>query len=132
MELVNDMRLCLNDDPGKIYADWEQDNYRCLVMRGPSSICGYIGVKPDHPYFGKDYSSLEHYIECHGGLTFAREGNGHWPEGYWWFGWDYAHYGDACFYELKEGRVNYDEFEYSPQDVYNEFPEVIEQFKAIK
>jgi len=133
MELKDSMKDCLDDAPGTIYADWEQDGYRCLIMRGPCSICGYIGMKEGHPAFGKDYNDID--VRCHGGLTFAHDdktGGDRWPSGWWWFGWDYAHYGDVPFYDLRDGRVYYDDQEWSPKDVCAEFPEIIEEFNKVQ
>jgi len=115
---------CRSHEKGRIYADWMDGEFRCLIMRGPASLCGYIGVPKTHPFYGKDYSGLD--IDCHGGLTFANEAHDKWPEGYWWFGWDYAHYHDAAFYD---SYANYDEMEWDPTLVYGEFSDVIKQFR---
>ena len=131
------MRECTNDKPGTIYADWKHGNYRCIIMRGPCALCGYIGVKSDHPAFGKDYSDID--VSCHGGLTFSQEGKdeGNWPSGWWWFGWDYGHSGDASFYDFDERYSHYrysfsgSIIEWSPQNVYNEFEEVIGEFEKL-
>ena len=125
MDLVNKtFEECKSDKAGDIYADWIDGEFRCLIMRGPCSLCAYIGVPNGHPFYGKDCSDLD--IDCHGGLTFSAEAHGKWPEGYWWFGWDYGHYGDAVFYDKF---YNYDELQWEPEWVYNEFPEVIAQFR---
>ena len=43
----------------------------CLIVRGPvGALCGYVGVSPDHPLYGKGHDDLD--VEVHGGLTFAR------------------------------------------------------------
>lgn len=34
--------------------------------------CGYVRVKPGHPWHGKDYNDIEDDIDVHGGLTYAR------------------------------------------------------------
>lgn len=46
--------------------------------------------------WGEDsHPSPECLISVHGGLTFSGEGGGEiWLSGYWWFGFDAAHYGD--------------------------------------
>ena len=65
-----------------------------LPMMTTGYGCGYIGVPVEHPWYDKDYSQLE-YVSVHGGLTYsdfnvAKEP----PDGYWWIGFDTAHYGD--------------------------------------
>jgi hypothetical protein len=92
---------CKTDKAGTIYAEWEEDGYKLLIMRGPASLCAYIGVPKGHPLYGKDYDEVD--IDCHGGLTFSGEGSQdtsvYRTPGYWYFGWDYAHFGDVNFYD---------------------------------
>jgi hypothetical protein len=55
--------------------------------------CGYIGVPPEHPWYGKSYNELE--VSIHGGLTYSENSVGkEAPDGYWWLGFDTAHLGD--------------------------------------
>jgi hypothetical protein len=78
--------------------EWESQGLPCLILRGPGkSLCGYVGVSEEHPAYGRDYSDrLLYDIDVHGGLTFAGQGDGkHRPAGYWWLGFDCAHFGDA-------------------------------------
>lgn len=54
---------------------------------------GYIGIPPEHPWYGKDYDDID--ANVHGGLTYSnpckpREK----PDGYWWIGFDTAHLND--------------------------------------
>ncbi len=91
---------------GHIAADYEENGVRVLIMRGASSLCAYIGIPEDHPLAGFKYDTLP--IRCHGGLTFGQKGQGRrvtddgtergWPEGYYWYGWDYGHSGDYATY----------------------------------
>lgn len=94
-------KLLAKDDVGKIYIDRFQENVRVLVMRGPVSLCVYLGIPVDHPLAGNNYDDLP--VSCNGGLTFGGTGEGKgdfWPKGYYWYGWDYAHCNDLCFYDL--------------------------------
>ena len=90
-------------------AQWTDDATRlpCLIVRGPhGALCGYVGVSPDHPWFGKGYD--DEAADVHGGLTFSgscqeggdpsrgichipAEGQ---PDNVWWLGFDCAHYRD--------------------------------------
>ena len=76
-------------EPDKI--QWVDDatNLDCLIVRGPlGALCGYVGVPPEHPWHGRDYSDThyndegeydtevaktapDYIIEVHGGLTYA-------------------------------------------------------------
>lgn len=77
----------------------------CIVRRSPTSgaWCGYVGVPAGHPYYGKDYDSIEG-LSVHGGLTYAapcmeHEGEHaicHAPlpgesDRVWWLGYDCGH-----------------------------------------
>lgn len=65
---------------------------------------GYVGVSKDHPWYGKDYDSINAHV--HGGLTFSNlgarlKGRKAFLEGaiskhldLWWVGFDTAHYDD--------------------------------------
>src|SRR3972149_9521935 len=66
------------------------------VMRGPVSLCAYVGVPMDHSLAYQKYQDID--LDCHGGLTFSQVGDGiKWEAGYWWLGWDYAHFGDRTY-----------------------------------
>lgn len=82
----------LNHKTGYIAHDICQDGARIIVMRGPAAWCAYLGVPKDHPLAGLDYDDIP--LDCHGGLTYASEGKGHWPSDRYWYGWDYSHAGD--------------------------------------
>jgi hypothetical protein len=107
-----------SDEPDK--AQWydEATGLPCLVVRGPcGALCGYVGVRPGHPWHGVEYDSVETVEEdewgckspdVHGGLTFSAPcthgadpatGICHIPapgdtDNIWWLGFDCAHAGD--------------------------------------
>jgi len=85
---------------GTIYIDSYQDGVRYIIMRGTASLCAYVGIPLDHPLAGFNYNDIP-LNDVHGGLTFGREGNGLRPKGWFWYGWDYAHSGDLCFYSIE-------------------------------
>lgn len=101
-------------------AEWESHGFQCHIIMHPSlgHRCGYVGVPKGHPWFGIDYdgctlgtecpnialresepdgyhSCYDHspngLVEVHGGLTYAASDD----EGWWYFGFDFAHSGDA-------------------------------------
>lgn len=57
---------------------------------------GYVGVHPDHPWFGQSENDIED-VWVHGGLTYAADTL---PQelqvesGLWWVGFDTGHAGD--------------------------------------
>lgn len=91
-----------------------QCNYGILkgaILRNPS-LCAYIGVPKWHNLAGVHYGGsvqadgetitvidIDEIIDVHGGVTFSGDFDDRLPEGYWWFGWDHGHFGDATFYE---------------------------------
>lgn len=78
------------DEPDR--QEFEYAGLKCLILRHPElkHLCGYVALPKGHPCYGKDYDDIG--VEVHGGLTFAREGDGKdWAKGYWWLGFDCAH-----------------------------------------
>ena len=62
---------------------------------------GYVGVPPNHPWFGKDYNELD--VDVHGGLTFSNKAAPkEQPDSYWWIGFDTCHYQDNKYNCSKE------------------------------
>jgi hypothetical protein len=78
-------------EPDKIQWIDDATDLDCLMVRGPGGHwCGYVGVPPEHPWHGVEYSasvpsikcdhdwhgdggcSPESVIDVHGGLTFSR------------------------------------------------------------
>ena len=77
-----------DNEPDKVQWKDPYSGLPCLAVRGPiGAWCGYVGVGPEHPWYGKDYSkcctlpepcgesycphSPEAQMHVHGGLTFA-------------------------------------------------------------
>ncbi|MEE9510418.1 MAG: hypothetical protein V3V81_07990 [Candidatus Bathyarchaeia archaeon] len=120
------------DEMGTIYYDKFDEGVRFIVMRGPVSLCGYVGIPAKHPLAGHNYDDLP--IEAHGGLTFSQRGKGgedHWPRGYWWYGWDYAHSGDYAFYDLKDPSWKTDEKKWVVKEVIDDSWDALYGFKKL-
>lgn len=82
----------------------ETTGYPCLIKRSDyaGSLCGYVGVTPDHPWYGKHHDEID--VSAHGGLTYSDlceqgpedhtichvPGPGE-PEPLWWLGFDCGH-----------------------------------------
>jgi len=97
-------------EPDKIqWVDWAT-GLDCLIVRSNphiGSLCGYVGLPPNHPLHGSDYKDMD-FVDVYGGLTFADsclegfpEGEGvcHVPEpgrpkDVWWLGFDCGHFMD--------------------------------------
>ncbi|KWA83853.1 hypothetical protein WL29_21035 [Burkholderia ubonensis] len=66
-----------------------ESGLRVLVVRGPFSFLGYVGVRADHTL-----AELEDlHFQCHWGITFNGWGDtdSFREPGWYWWGWDYAH-----------------------------------------
>ena len=116
------------DEPGTVYYDEHSGGVRLLVLRGPCSVNAYLGVPLSHPLAGFDYDDLP--LDVHGGLTFSSEGGGNsgFPEGWFWYGWDYAHAGDRPMYDSsfrKRGK------EWTPKMVYQEAKQALWDFRRL-
>ena len=95
-------------EPDKVQWAGPETNYPCIAVRQRHSghWCGYVGVEPDHPAFGKGYDDLD--CTVHGGLTYADSCQADRPEeiavchvpapgepdNIWWLGFDCAHADD--------------------------------------
>lgn len=91
-------------EPDFVYYQDYQTKLHCLIQRNNyGSLCGYVAIEKDHPYFGIDYNDYETVdIQVHGGLTFS--GPIELPEetrikeleglDLWWFGFDCSHIHD--------------------------------------
>lgn len=107
------------DEPDKVQWVDEVTGLDCLIVRNRfGGLCGYVGVPPEHPWHGVDYSGCleggcgwdycEHgpdgKVNVHGGLTYAAScQSGHEsvaichipedgrPDNVWWFGFDCVH-----------------------------------------
>lgn len=81
--------------------DFRAHGLPCFVQRGPLGFwCGYVGVQPGHPMYGKGVGEDEtEALEAHGGITYAAACAGHVchvpepgePDTVWWFGFDCGH-----------------------------------------
>jgi len=91
-------------EPDKIQYVDNATGMPCLIVRNTlGSLCGYVGVSKDHPFFKKGYNDCD--VTVHGGLTFAdtcaedEHGICHLVEEgeddlVWWLGFDCAHLND--------------------------------------
>ena len=88
--------MCLSikvRSPERVLAEGIANGHEWVVMHNNAGFrCGYVKVKPGHPWHGQEPSAT-----VHGGITFAEAdvpcGNG--DDNGWWVGFDCAHLGDA-------------------------------------
>ena len=116
----------MSDNPAKRYAkdfpdravlfDYvdKESGLRALVLRVGFSFCAYVGAPTETALAGLD----ELNFQCHHGITFNQWGekDSPWAEGYYWWGWDYAHYSDELTLDLP--------------DFFNELPEELQHLKG--
>lgn len=108
---------------GHIFLDKFDEGIRFIILRGPASLCAYVGIPAAHPLAGHSYDWLP--VEAHGGLTYANEGGGekgYLPAGFFWYGWDYGHCGDYAVYndkypEIKLSAMERSEKKWTPAEV---------------
>lgn len=101
-----------DNEPDKVQWPDPATGLPCLAVRNRylGHWCGYVGVAPDHPLHGTDYSGIYDLdISAHGGLTYADACNDNGdecdsvchvagpgePDHVWWFGFDCARLGDV-------------------------------------
>jgi hypothetical protein len=86
------------------HVEWmSESGLPCLAQRNPyGAWCGYVGIPPEHPWWGLDSQEYPAYdVDVHGGLTYDAGGD----DGefihevttlgdvsrHWWFGFDCGH-----------------------------------------
>lgn len=54
-----------------LVAYYVEGDFPCAIVteHRMGHLCGYVGVPPHHPWYGKDYDSIE--ARVHGGLTYG-------------------------------------------------------------
>jgi len=54
---------------------WIEGDFPFAITKHDSlgTLCGYLGVPPSHPWYGKSYDNFE--ADVHGGLTFSHHQN---------------------------------------------------------
>jgi hypothetical protein len=119
-------------ETGHVFLDKFDEGVRLIIMRGPCNLCAYIGIPKEHPLAGFEYDDVP--ISCHGGLTYASEGGKQWPEGFYWYGWDYGHSGDATYYDEPPLRGMYshnDDHKWTPGEVEEDSWTTIWEFQKL-
>lgn len=117
---------------GQIVYDIFDEGLRFIIMRGPYHWCGYVGIPKEHPLAGMSYEDIS-FLRAHGGFTFASEGKkeGSWPEGYYWYGWDYGHLGDYSYYADTLERKNNGDKDWIVGEVIEDSQDTIYDFKKL-
>lgn len=116
-------------ESGTILKDSFDEGVRTLIMRGRRALCAYVGIPLGHPLAGHNYDDIP--IPCHGGLTYAGEGSeGYRPVGFYWYGWDYAHFGDRAFFDF-DFSSSFPRQEWLVKDVESDMWEAVYDFKKL-
>lgn len=89
-----------SQEPHRI--EFKHEGFDCLLKRASMTLvwCGYVAVKPDHPYYKKGYDEIEG-LDAPGGLTYAASCNTvichkseETDDKVWWLGFDCSHCDD--------------------------------------
>jgi hypothetical protein len=104
--LCNDWGKVCRSLPDTIFLDlFIGPQLRFVIKRG-GALCAYIGIPYQHPKYGTHRAAglsqdEAPNIPCHGGVTYSDHFLPVSPiGGWWWYGWDYAHAGDAIFHPI--------------------------------
>ncbi|MBK6616325.1 hypothetical protein [Ottowia sp.] len=95
MTSESDPGSAANFEVGEVVRDFcdPASGLRGLVVRGGMSWCAYVGAPNEHALHGFE----ELRFDCHHGVNYTNQGedSAFLPHGWYWWGWDYAHAGDA-------------------------------------
>lgn len=99
-----------DNEPDKVQWTDEETRLVCMLHRGPfGNWCGYVGVPPDHRFYGVEYQNVyeREGIDVHGGLTYSDHCSPNFdpetgygvchvpepgePDDLWWLGFDCGH-----------------------------------------
>ena len=111
---------------GTLVYDEFDEGVRVVIIRGPASLNCYMGIPQDHPLAGHGYDDI--CVRAHGGLTYSGNGVMGCPEGFYWYGWDYAHAGDVSMYDFPI-QFSDDDVEWTPAMIKKDAWESIYDFK---
>ena len=96
---------------GHIFKDWFEHGIRCLIIRGPCSLCAYVGIPKDHPLAAYGYNNIP--LREHWWKTYDDSET---ESGYYWYGWDYTRCDDKVWVvkmvegEIKEAALDWQNF----------------------
>jgi len=86
------------DEPDLVEWQHEPSQYPCLLLRQAEmgAWCGYAGVPPGHPLYGKTASKINRIVHVHCGVNFAEHAKTTYTldpafKDCWFFGFDAAH-----------------------------------------
>jgi hypothetical protein len=104
------------------FHEWNSETgLPCIVKRNYSGcLCGYVGVRPDHPAFNQGYDIVP--VEVHGGLTYGAcrrptSSDSSWPtDERYWLGFDcdhaYDHAPSRQAFSTRDPESEYRDFAY--------------------
>lgn len=90
----------IDAEVGTVLQHGEHAGIEYYIVRGPISVVAYIRIPEGSAYLDEDYDEFD--LHVHGGLTYKGtkwwKGDVEGSTGSLYFGWDYGHWRDACFY----------------------------------
>jgi hypothetical protein len=121
--------LKVTEKPSVLEKKWVYKGLKCAVIFvRQSHRCGYVGLKKDHPYYGKDYDEID--VDVHGGLTFGDFGDDKFlDKDLYWLGFDCAHLGDKT---LGSSFADDNERFWTLEEVVKETEKLADQLAKIK
>lgn len=117
-------------EKGRIVYDVFDEGLRFIIVRGPASFCAYVGIPKDHPLAGFSYDDLIG-ISAHGGLTYAGKGVKGSPDGYYWYGWDYAHLGDVTVCDHTYQSLSVGEHDWTIEEIVKDSQDTLSDFRKL-
>src|SRR3990167_548793 len=64
----------MTEQEAKLVDYWIEGEFPAAIWKVPmGTLCGYLGVPPNHPWYGKHYNNID--CDVHGGLTYSEHEN---------------------------------------------------------
>ncbi len=104
--------------------------YHFYILNLGTHPTAYIEIPRESKLFGKDYDEID--LDVHGGLTYADSDLREVKENSWFIGWDYAHLGDYCGYDVRWKGTELDSEEdkkWTTEEIFDDVVNVIEQIR---
>lgn len=101
-------------------------DYQFYILNLGTHPTAYVEIPKENKLYEKDYDEID--IVVHGGLTYSEDYLTGIKKNSWFIGWDYAHFGDYIYYQVKLP-VDFSMYDkkWTTEEIFEEVKDVINQ-----